>query len=279
MKKAAAAAAAILLLLASLVSCAPAKTPPADRASYYYSELEPGKELLVDIDGDGLDDTVLFNCTDSAFELNITRASDKDHPFTASIKEKFSDTAVIVCDCDPNDSRREVIVSCNTEYLTPITVAYRVDPAGEKIENKYLYSRFAGLGNGGYFKEGRIAMEIVTQVLGTNIVTADYTVTENGFELVSDTHVFKDAKQIKVVSKLPVTVLDKNGDPAGETTVAPGTFVTPIDTDLVSVVRVSLSTGGEALIRFTLPTGAEIPLIGENAQDDYLEVSYDLGVH
>ena len=117
--------------------------------------------------------------------------------------------------------------------------------------------------------------------LGTTDVDAYYTVTAEGFKLVSDYYtypVYEDGyRDLELVKELELELVDENCIPTGEKITVPvGSVITPYSTDLESWVCVKLTDGriGRAEVTFTSGEYEWGIYLNGILQDEYAQIPY-----
>ena len=242
-----------------------------------------GATYSVDMDGDGLPDMVRVSAdsmTDGIpnYLITVTRASKLDEPFTY-IVEGYEPTAAIV-DFDNTDGKAELIVMvdyCSNDYYT-YAVRFKDDGSGFEVFAKAMDFGFNdtfgyGMPEGYVFRcEEGLSMSTRTEILGTSFVHGRFTVTENGFEIISSEYTYSEhASPLTLFRSLDVTL--ENGK---KLTLNANDEITPYSTDLVSFVKVKLSDGRIASISvsFEDPESRFPVLLNGVRQDEYAMIPY-----
>lgn len=241
--------------------------------------LEEGQIFVCDLD---------FNGTDDEVSYVINEIDEYDSSVTVTIKlngETFTydeihyayEVNAAVIDCDSSDSRLEVVLCYAHDSGDYDTVAFRVDDDGA-IAVHTLFAGFAGMVDGSnspIIADGRISMMMSHDILATTYLYADYTITSDGFERVSDCFTYPETVEpVKVINEMPISIINEDGTTT-DTTLAVDKTVTPIETDAATYVRVITSDGDTAIIHIHFDEESSfIPMIGDNVQHYYLDVLY-----
>ena len=231
-----------------------------------FTPLDLDIPMLVDLDGDGADDTVLIqkdelrrneDYVEYYVSVTITLASMPDEPFETRI-ERCYDGAAAVVDCDPDDARREVIFSYDMESNDYVTYAWRVNAEGSAVDT-FTAGMMFGVDNYFYdgFPEGYtfdpeegLPCEKRTEILGTFYVEGRFTVTEEGIEDITEMYAYPEIihdefiiGRLTLERELTLTNLDDDLNELEEVTLPVGTVLFQKYTDCESWVIVEGEDG------------------------------------
>ena len=241
--------------------------------------LSNGVPLSIDLDSDGIPDTVLFTCDEGKYDNNytvvITLGSDTADPYTYPFENAYEGFALIA-DCSAQDGRLEVIACYSYDSNDSSVVAYRVSPDGKDME---VYTALAYLGHddeGFYVNDGLFVLEIRTDIFGTNYVTGSYTVSEKGFILISSAYTYPESwfSPLTVINDMPAKSLNENGEPDKDIVIKKGTELIPCVSDLSSYVIVTLRDGSRAYVEIETRDDDWSAYICGQPQDHYMRVPY-----
>ena len=137
---------------------------------------------IVDMDGDGQDDTVLVQTEDveeyyTAYTIIITRACDPDSPYIERVEMGWGFIGA-VADLDPANPQKELFICFDQEDGDPLTTAVRLKDDGsdfeaftEPIEAFADASFFDGFPEDYVFNaEEGLCFGVRTEILGTEFV-------------------------------------------------------------------------------------------------------------
>ena len=156
----------------------------------YITLLVNNEPFKVDLDFDGIEDTVLY--AQSAIDeyeyytrITIELGNDNgEDPFLYEVKYSYGVSAWVM-DCDPEDSRLDVVVTYCQDSDDWTSAAFRVNGAGTDIDSFVDYCGIMMTENYNYSSEEGFPVIARTDILGTHDVDAYYTVTAEGFKLAS----------------------------------------------------------------------------------------------
>ena len=104
---------------------------------------------------------------------------------------------------------------------------------------------------------------------------AEYTITENGFEQVSETLTYSDDRNyINVINDMPISIINADGTTT-DATLEAGQTIRAIETDGKTYVRIVTSDGDEAFVYISFTEDSYFPYIGDKEQHYYLEIIYE----
>lgn len=271
---------------------APTPLPEGD----FFCEIIPNVPSHIDIDGDGREDTVLFNMftdeyNDQDLDVLITLASDPDNTYTF---KTYGAARGNVCggavDFDPTDGHIEIVVNYDECDGDPMTYVYRLRDDGSGFDTfvDYVFIEwltedriwswgYYGIPEGWAFdaKEG-LGFSKRTEILGTCFVFNHFTVTENGIEYLDDEFLYPSfeyivGSQYTLLRELTVTL--ENGKTK---TLKKGDKISPYSTDRQTYVCVKLEDGriGRIEVTFGDPEYQFPVLLNGINQDAYMEINY-----
>lgn len=255
--------------------------------------LENGVPLEVDLDEDGLPDTVLFTghtideYGDLAYELTITLGAKPDAPYKYSVDYCFECNACVI-DCYPNDGRKEVLLSYGAASDDWETVAFRVIDNSTSIDDFPEYFGVTRDEMLGFTAEDGFETGSYTDVLGTRLVHARMKITSRGYFMVSHDYSYvlndeaaedDDYWTILLTAPLDGTIMHEDGVWGANITIPAGTRIRPYRTNLDTYVDVLLPDGTVVRVNMQIHPwtgdGSEwgVFLNGRN-QDEYAEIFY-----
>ena len=218
--------------------------------------------------------------TDEKIRIGDETDSNGDHTYTVLIDSNFGEAEYVLDYCyeayamivtDEGGGRPSLMLCTWHDSSDPTTYVYRIG-GGEMISyDCYLY--FTDPEEKAPIEDGLLALYVRTEIMGTCYVKGLFTVNDENVALVSEDYSYVGGpSDILVVSELPVTMVDDETGEMYDITVAPGTKVDPISTDLETYAYVLLSTGENAYVRYD---SAEYPLFIKGVpQNEYLGVLY-----
>ena len=219
----------------------------------YITLLVNNEPFKVDLDFDGIEDTVLY--AQSAIDeyeyytrITIELGNDNgEDPFLYEVKYSYGVSAWVM-DCDPEDSRLDVVVTYCQDSDDWTSAAFRVNGAGTDIDSFVDYCGIMMTENYNYSSEEGFPVIARTDILGTHDVDAYYTVTAEGFKLASPYYtypMYEDGyMDLELIREMELDLVGEDMQPTGEkVTLAVGNTITPYATDLESWVCVKLEDG------------------------------------
>ena len=251
----------------------------------YFVVLEKNKAVNVDLNFDGQEETVILS--EGALEygefesmLTVTFGGSNASVFSYKVNYSYGVTAWIM-DCDPTDSKLDVVLSYCQDSDDWTSAAFRVNNEANGMDTFEDYCGIIIPDGYAYSSEEGFPIFTRTDILGTTDVNAYYTVTEEGFKLVSPYYtypVYDDGwRDLELVRELELELVDENCEPTGEKITVPvGGIVTPYATDLESWVCVKLEDGRIGRAEVSFPTD-ELEwgiYINGVSQDEYAQIPY-----
>ena len=219
-------------------------------------ELKLEAENKLDIDLDGLEDTLYVSTAPGPdyeeltnYTVTFTRGSDAPGINYVYEFEYCDGMRIWVLDCDPSDSRLEIVMSYywNGEYGASTYI--RVSDDGKTVESESAYIWVSEDDIDSFTSEGGFAAFVQTDIFGTHPLIGRVTVGKDGFEVVSDgyTYYYYDDPEydisVKLKRSLTVIIVDEDGNELGSYTVAKNQKVTPYKTDAESYLILILPDG------------------------------------
>lgn len=256
--------------------------PTQEPAGFDFAVIRRDEPLSVDIDGDGLEDTVLISTDESSefgftFTVKITRASGEE--YTHSIKNEVYELNALAADFDPDDGRVEIVVGYEYDSNDYSTDAFRVKDDGSEVE---LFE--SGLGfsmeDGFVFdRQNGVIMDMRTDILGTHDVSAAFAVTATGFTLLSDSYSYPEFDdgwgKLTLKKDLELTLVNEDGSLGEKFTAPAGSVIAPFTTDLETYVTVKLDDGRVGRAEVEVKTGDEWGILLNGVfQDEYADIPY-----
>ncbi len=258
--------------------------PPAE-APGFFMELEKGVAAYVDIDGDGADDTVLVEVLGENEEMEweyysritITLACEPEAPFVRELPYCWL-MSCAVADCDPDDGRREVIISHSSDEREG-TAAIRVKKDGsgfEVLETSFVFgterSAYEGFPADFCFRPSEgLPMMIRTEIMGTYYLNGRFTVAEEGFSILSEEFTYPERYTWPLTLKRPLDVILSDGSVY---TVPTGTVVIPVSTDLVSSASLELEDGRIGTVEVSFNSWGHPYINGIDQDDLFSDIPY-----
>ncbi len=197
-------------------------------------ELVSGETVNCDIDGDERLDTLLFNDISEAgddrhFMVTVSRGACPDEQESL---EAFSiEGHAWIVDCDLDDGRLEIILTDDGESGDPSSSVMRVDAAGKEIE----IFRIPGViidEESPFTSENGFRTISETGLMGSQFIESHMRIGADGPELTEEGWRFTEVGAgYEARKELTATLLDNNGEPAGEAVIAKGERVRPVLTD------------------------------------------------
>ena len=242
---------------------APTPAPVEPLTEAYFKELHSDEPLLVDLDCDGADDTVLAELVDKNVNgfrefyliMTITLAADPEAPFVQEI-ERCDMFSGFVADFDLEDGRREIVLSFDEESDDFVTYVWRVNESGGI--DTFEAGMMAGVAE--YFFDGYpedypfdpaegFPCWVRTEILGTFDVEGRFTVTADGIKDISEMYAYPENHNedlygsITLIRELTLTKLDENLNEVEEVTLPVGTVIFQMYTDRETMVIVATEDG------------------------------------
>lgn len=247
-------------------------------------QVQPGSSAELDIDFDGLADKVELSTEtineygDIKAEVTVTRGAAPSSPYTYTVNYCY-DVCVFVVDCDPADSRMEVLVDFVQDSEDYTLAALRVDPSGAGID---LFEDWYALRIDDKFpftSEYGFLVERQCDVLGTRFLSACAKVTEEGIVPVTDFDYFDSNEwygEMTLKRDMNVRLCDDNGDPGEYVTVPAGSVIMPNSTDCRTYVYMELEDGTLVMANIEVRTGENEwgIFIDGVSQDEYFDIMY-----
>ena len=232
-----------------------------------------------DIDLDGRDDTITFFPSEPnengeiKYTVMVRTSTGVTHESSLSYYSSF---AAYIVDCDPTDGKLELLYSGEFSTGDRSLDALRMNES--KTQFKF-YSIARGVSpeiEEGFSSEKGFPVLWKTLVLGLKQLKGYMTLTDEGFVLVSDGYEYVDLTPIKLLKKMNVNLLNKDGSLGEEVSVAKDNNLVPLTTDGESFVTVQLPDGRTGYMTVEIvdnETEWGIYLNGK-LQDDYFKVLY-----
>lgn len=237
-------------------------------------------ENSFDIDFDGEDDQLSFKgevineWDDKSFELSVVTAAGVEKKLEISL---CYDLYAWIVDCDPTDSRLDIILTNIFESDDWTTYVLRLNDAGTDFIVAEDWFEVSSDIETVFTSEGGFPVIDRTDILGTRHVTANMTMTEEGLKLVSDEYLYIGSElEIELIKDLPLTALSEDGAFGQEYKAKAGTVIIPYATDMTSYVKVKLPDGRIGVMNVEIvstDTEYGIYLNGVN-QDEYAQMPY-----
>lgn len=245
----------------------------------YFAPVRNDLPFIVDIDGDGENDIGLIAelPEDDDFRyyvVSITRACDPDNTFTFTTSYGFGGAVGAIFDLDPSDPQKELVFAIEDEGGM-VTYAARMKDDGSGLE--YFEERMQFY-NAHYYYDGfpddlvftaseGIPCAKRTDILGTYFVENRFTVTSEGFKMLSDEFIYDKPFELTLKRDMELKAND------GSTVVAKaGEKIVPTATDMVSYVKVKLENG--TICRAEVTIDDYMPWINGIDQNEYAEIPY-----
>lgn len=254
--------------------------PPSTGVEDYCMELETEKLYSVDLDYDGLPDTVYieaFPAEDELFSyrVNVGIATKPGRLCIRDVKPT-PDFHVWIVDCDPSDSRLEVLISFSEDGVW-MSEAIRVREAGGDTDRftDYLHIRDDLASN--FSSDGGFIAFSSTKILGSSALIAKMKVDRNGFHTNQDDFTYySDSDQslsLKLKRNMDAVLLNSDGTDGEEYTIPKGDTIIAVRTDRSTYVIVCLPDGRLARVSIEIRDGEVY--IGDRKQDKYGNIQYD----
>lgn len=250
----------------------------------YCMKLDPNEPFIVDIDFDGLDDTVLLvsqernEYDECEYVISVTRGADPDSPKEYEVSRAY-DCSAWVIDCDPEDSRLEVLVSYVQDSDDWTSAAMRVNDEGTEVTVFEDWCCAYITDEAPFTSEGGFIMSRQTDIFGTTFVDTHGVITAEGFAVLAP-YVYNSAAAPEVFERtlkrdLDVVIVNEDGAEGEAYTVPAGEKVTPVSTDLETFLDLLLPDGRTGRVKVELATGDDwgVYINGVN-QDEYAEMPY-----
>lgn len=246
-------------------------------------EIANNSSMPLDIDFDSLADTIEVKADteasgDIALKVSITRGADPEKPCEYEVSYCY-DWQVFVCDCDPTDSRMEVIVCFVQDSEDYTSAAIRVNAEGSGFD--LFEDGYAVMINEEhpFTSEKGFYAECECDVLGTRFLGAQVTVDGSGFTPETEFD-FAPSNEwygdMTLIADLPVRSCDENGTPGDAVTVPAGETIIPRTTDCETYVIMELADGSLVRADIEVRTGEDAwgVFIGGVKQDEYFDIKY-----
>lgn len=262
---------------------------PANGADDFYALLEKDVPFTCDLDFDGADDEILVTeqATDEygdfASTVKITRGGSKAEPYEFKVDYSYG-VNVWVMDCDPEDSRLNIIVSYEQDSSDWTTAALRLNADGSDYDVFEYYCGVALPADYDYDHEQGFPGFESTDLFGTYFMDGYYTVGPDG--IVSADNVFMypvyedpDIQpELMLERDLDVEIVDSETyEPTGESyTVPSGAAIRPFMTDLATYAVVRLEDGRLGRVSVSPANGEDQYgwFINGIHQDEYGQIPY-----
>lgn len=246
----------------------------------FLTKVEPDTQVSIDIDYDGMEDRIAFREDEGGkAEVEISRGADIAHVFTYEVPYSYGVTMWIM-DCDPTDSRLEVVITYVQDSDDSSSVAFRVNEEGTWLDT-FESGMAVTIPDGYLFEhEAGFPVSIRTEILGTCFVEGSCTVTADGFKLVSEGCLYPVtegySRELELKRDMELEIVDETGSATGESVTVPaGESITPYSTDLESWVCVKLGDGRIGRAAVAEATGESRGwLINGIQQDEYADIPY-----
>lgn len=252
----------------------------------YLKALENNEPFNVDLNFDGVEDTVLYAQSaidEYEFYTRITIElgnSDVKDPFLYEVKYSYGVNAWVM-DCDPTDSRLDVVVTYCQDSDDWTSAAFRVNGNGNGIDSFEDYCGIMLTENYNFSSEEGFPIITRTDILGTHDVDAYYTVTAEGFKLATPYYtypMYEDGyMDLELIREMELDLVGEDMQPTGEkVTVPAGKTITPYATDLESWVCVKLEDGSVGRAEVSPAAGEDEwgYYINGVLQDEYAQIPY-----
>ena len=259
----------------------PAEEPteePAVGVADLCMPLELGKEVTVDLDFDGVDDTVLLREErqgeyDNDYILTIDAGSGSntiEYPVANAY-----DCQGWVLDCDPADSRLEVVIDFVQDSEDYTCKAFRVNAAGSGFD---VYEEGYCIlidGEHPFTSEGGFTADRQHDILGTTDLGFSGAVGENGFKALTPMSYNGYPEGLELKRDMELTVVNEDGSLGEKITVPAGETIAPYETDGESYVDVRTPDGRIGRAEVKISTGDEWCIyINGVDQDEYANIPY-----
>lgn len=250
----------------------------------YCEVLEIEEDNILDLDFDGLEDTVFIERSkaddyDDRFDITVTLGCDPFGHYTYTVDYCYDFYAWVV-DCDPEDSRLEILFTFAQDSDDWTSVALRVkDEGGEIAEFESGFTISSSLETIFHTQGGFMIYE-ETYIIGTSTLIAFMTVTSDGFQLVDEDYTYWGYPENweKLLKNFEVRILNDDGTLGDTVVVKKGAYIKPYMTDMTTYVIIELDDGRMAKVNVELHEWPDyddwgIYLNGVN-QDELFDVIY-----
>lgn len=240
--------------------------------------LELGKEVTVDLDFDGVDDTVLLREErqgeyDNDYILTITPGSGSntiEYPVANAY-----DCQGWVLDCDAGDGRLEVVIDFVQDSEDYTCKAYRVNAAGSGFDEYEEGYCILIDGEHPFTTEGGFTADRQHDILGTTFLRFSGAVGENGFKALTPMSYNGYPEGLELKRDMEFTVVNEDGSLGEKITVPAGETIAPYETDGESYVDVRMPDGRIGRAEVKISTGDEWCIyINGVDQDEYANIPY-----
>ncbi len=233
----------------------PVVTEPPELTGFadYCTPLDINKSIGLDLDFDGIEDTVFIKKYDGDYDdnydVNITLGKSPSKTHTYTVEDSY-DLSAWVVDCDPSDKRLEVLFTFAQDSDDWTSVALRVNKNGSGIDEFHDYVQISGTIKKEFTSEKGFPILKMTDILGTHSIGGYNTVTQYMFEKTSDEYFYYGYPEIYVEleKKFEVTILNDDGSLGETVTLKKGAKLYPCATDNSTYVIVELEDGRKARI-------------------------------
>ncbi|MBO4384684.1 MAG: hypothetical protein J5854_04615 [Clostridia bacterium] len=268
------------------------EAPPADPS--FVRILEPGVALGADLDGDGLEDSVMITREaisewgDYEYVLKILLGADPENTYVYVVEYCYECSACVL-DCYPDDGRMEVLISYVHSSNDWTTVAFRVINDGGLIDDFTEYFGVTEEAMRAFTTEDGFEITEQTDVFGTRMLHARMKITYRGFFMVSQDYTYVwdyDADpdtdeywDITLIAPLEVEIVNDEGIVQGAYTVPVGTRIIPVQTNLDDYVIIKLPDGRLGRVQLEIRSwevyGDNFGIfINGRKQDEYAKMFY-----
>ena len=238
-----------------------------------------GSKTELDLDCDGLADTFWTTheydaeSEETCTKWHVVLGADPANTREGSVYGALS--RCVAVDCDPADSRIEIIM----EFLDleaeeqGFTGALRVADAGNEV--KYFETEGAlEKQDSGYFEEGKLRINAFYDFFGEYEGAADHVVTNDGFERVSYIEFKSGGPSHTTIQSIPGFKVASEGVPGEAMTIPSGIRVYPQYSDASTFVVVMVTGGSLSYIKIGIDAERQIALINGQYYFKYLEADY-----
>ena len=257
----------------------PTETPKPSETAGFFMELKNGVTAYADLDGDGTEDSVMAEeIYDPEDEYGFTRI----HIGLANKPEFIYDTGSgwglkgAIVDCDPSDSRKEIIVCNDWESSDYSTYALRYNgETWDVFTGSFLFGTEGSFHQGfpsdfSYDPSKGLPMCIRTEIFGTYYVSGRFTVKSSGIKIVSKNFYYPERYVQPLTLKRDMDVTLENGS---SYTVPTGSVIIPRYTDRETSAAVELADGRMGTVRISFDNHHRV-LINGIDQDEYAVMPY-----
>lgn len=267
---------------------APPAAPTSRPEGDFFCEIKPNVPASVDVDGDGLNDSVLVSVTpDDVYgeriKAEIALTSMPDRPFVYETTCENCGVVAAAVDFDPTDAHIETVI-CTDDDVTYV-IRFRDDGSGFDVfrdritlgsrdtESGYCRSWVDfGIPADHVFRadEGLFFSRYVT-ILGSLPTYSRFTAAADGIKVLDPEYRYYSNDEMKLKRELTVTLEN------GKTETLPvGAAVKAYSTDLETYVKVLLEDGSIGRVELTFENGEFGPkaLLNGVYQEEYADLPY-----